>query len=582
MFLKKVPQKNGRVHLSIARNYRKGKKTKTDTVLSLGYLDELEREYADPIAHFKALALDMTEKERAVSAPVEITIHPLQKIDMREGGTRKNIGSAIALSHYNSFGIERTLRNSARGRKFEYDPNAIMRHLVLERITNPGSKLQAWANRDGYFFKNDFSEDDIYRSLGFFFECKDKVISSMNRSIVESGRRDTTSVFYDVTNFHFATDKEDELRRPGVAKLKSKAKSPLVQMGLLQDRNAIPITYKVFSGNTNDCITLIPTLKDLKKHYKLNDVVVVADKGINTSDNIAVCTLDGNDFVFSQSIRGTKSTEELRKWTLSETGYKKNEDETFKVKSRQDVKTVHLRDKDGKIIEDIDVDIKVVAFWSAKYEARSRHKRAETIAKARELVKSPAAYTKATHYGAAKYVKNITVDKKTGEIAEDVGKHALLDEEAIAQAEECDGYYCIITSKTNWSDEQIIDTYKGLWRIEEAFKISKSDIDTRPLFVWTAEHIEAHFLTCYIALSILRILQYDTGFAYSARAIIKELKAMSGTNEEGNWWLFDHRSELSDELSASVGLGLSRKRMRLEEIKNLLAQVSERKLHYTT
>ncbi|MDR2956798.1 MAG: hypothetical protein LBU61_01265 [Coriobacteriales bacterium] len=113
-------------------------------------------------------------------------------------------------------------------------------------------------------------------------------------------------------------------------------------------------------------------------------------------------------------------------------------------------------------------------------------------------------------------------------------------------------------------------------RIEEAFKITKSDIAARPVFVWTPEHIEAHFLTCFIALTILRLIQFDTGFKYSASSIIEELKAMSGTNEDSNMWLFDHRSDLSDELCASVGIDLSRRRMRLEDIKAVLAGVNEK------
>ena len=576
MFLKKVPQKNGRIYLSIAKNYRRDGMTRTDTIKGLGYLDELEKQYDDPIAFFKNMAKEMTEHEKEAYASRQITIHPMEKIDKRQDGQRKNIGCAVLLSYYNSLGIERTLRNASRAKGFKYDPNAIMRLFVIERILNPGSKRSAVQNSNSYFFRCEFSEDDAYRSLDFFAECKHFIINAMNRSIKNAGKRDMTSVFYDVTNYYFECDREDDLRKVGVNKKKDRSKNPIVQMGLLQDSNAVPITYKTFSGNTHDCTTLLPTLKELKKSYALKDVVVVADKGINTSDNIAACTLDGNDFVFSQSIRGTKSTDELRGWAISDDGYSPNKEGTFKSKSRQDKKTITIRDDKGKAIDKVDVDVKVVAFWSKKYEVRARKKRAEVIARAQELIDNPSAYNRQTHRGAARYVKNITFDKTTGEILKDVGKHALLDEESIADAEACDGYYCIITSKTGWSDDRIIDTYKGLWRIEEAFKITKSDIATRPVHVWTPEHIEAHFLTCFIALCILRLVQYDSNFQYSASSIIDELEAMSGTNEEGNWWLFDHRSDLSDVLCANVGIDLSRKRMRLEDIKKVLTEVSSR------
>jgi transposase len=454
-----------------------------------------------------------------------------------------------------------------------YDANAIMRLLVTERILSPGSKLSAHANRENYFFRSDFSDDDVYRSLDVLARVKNNVIAAMNRSIASSGKRDTTHVFYDVTNYYFEIEREDDLRRRGVEK--NKRPDPIVQMGLLQDRNAIPLGFEVFSGNTNDCLTLLPVLKDIKAELKLDRVIVVADKGINTSDNIAACTLDKNGFVFSQSIRGTKSKKELRNWVTSEAGYEVNAEETFKIKSRQDMKTVHIEDENGKK-RDVEVQVKVVAYWSAKYEARSRRKRAETIEKAKSLIASPAKFTKAGSYGAAKYVKSITFDKKTGEVLVDAGKHPVLDEAAIKEAEKCDGYYCIITSETHLKDHEIIDIYKGLWQIEEAFRITRTDLSTRPIYVNKPEHIKAHFLSCYIALTILRLIQLDLASRVSAHAIIDELSKMAGRYVQDNWWLFDHRTELSDTLCDSVGIDLRKQWMQLSEIKGILSAVNKK------
>jgi transposase len=581
VFLKKS-HKDGKTYLSITKGYREGGKSKSRTVKGLGYLDDLEKEHADPVSHFKAVAKEMTERENEQYAPVAITIHPAQRIDKRQEGQRKNIGCAVLLAHYNSLSIERTLRNAGRGRGFGYDANAIMRLLVIERAFHPGSKRAALRRGPGYFFRADFTEDDVYRCLDFFAECKEAVVAAMNRAIALAGTRDTATVFYDVTNYYFETETQDGLRRVGANKSSNKPKKPIVQMGLLQDANAIPITFKTFAGNTNDCTTLLPALKELKRGFDLRDVVVVADKGINTSDNIAACILDGNDFVFSQSVKGTKSTDELRRWVIDEAGYKEGRDGTFKKKSRQDMKRVTIKDGEGKTVKGVDIEVKVVAFWSKKYEVRARKKRAEVIARAEMLVKNPSEYNKKTHLGAARYVKNITFDKKTGEILADAGKRPVLDEQAIRDSEACDGYYCIITSKTDWPTDKVIDVYKGLWKIEEAFKITKSDIASRPAYVWKKEHIEAHFLTCYIALTLLRLIQYETGFAYSAGSIIGELAAMSGTNEDGNWWLFDHRSDLSDLLCSSVGIDLTKKRMKLEDIKKVLAQVSGKRQNSTT
>jgi transposase len=327
---------------------------------------------------------------------------------------------------------------------------------------------------------------------------------------------------------------------------------------------------------------MLPMMGTMKDELQIRRVVMVADKGLNTSTNIAAITLDGNGFVFSQSIRGTKSTDELRKWVISEEGYRTAGDTDggcdFKLKSRQDVKWLHITGDDGKV-RDVDIDIKVVAFWSSKYDRRAKHERAKVLEKAAALVKNPAAYNRHTHHGAAKYIRNVTVNKKTGEMIEDTGKAALLDTALIKAEEELDGYYCIITSETEMADLEIVDTYRGLWRIEESFKVTKSYLSARPVFVWTDKHIRAHFLICYISLTVCRLMQYDDGFSHSIESILDEIRDMNAVHLEDNWWRLYHRSELSDILCEQVGIDLSRKNMRLEDIKDVLAQVKANKVN---
>ena len=575
MYLKKS-NKDGRTYLSIMKGYREDGKSKSRTVKGLGYLDELEKDYPDPIAHFQDLAKTMTEEEREKGASAEITINPLQRIDKRANGQRKNIGCAIALSHYNSLDIERTLRNAARDRHFGYDTNAIMRLLVCERVLDPGSKLAAFDNRERYFFRSRFSRDDMGRALDFFAEYREALIAAMNRSLEKAERRAAGCIFYDVSNHYFEYGKEDEPQGRGTDKKEAASDKPIMQIGLLQDQSALPIAYRTFVSNTNDLTTLSPVLRELKSSYALKDVVVVADKSFNTTDNIAACYLGKNGFIFPQSIHAMKPDDELRSWILAEDGFAQNINGSFKTKSRLDVKDVHLRTREGKKIADVHVNTKLVAFWSAEYEARAKKKRAEVIAKAEELIRSPLKYNKQTHYNAARYVKNIAFDKTTGAVVEVGGKHAQLDEEGIAEAAACDGYYCLITSKTDWPDDLIIETYEGLWPIEEAFKITQANTALHPSFTWTEDQIEAHFLVCFIALTILRLIQSDTSFTHSAASIREEMQAMTGTAEDGNWWLFDHRTSLSDELCSSVGIDLSLKRMRLEDIKKILTQVNKK------
>ncbi len=343
-----------------------------------------------------------------------------------------------------------------------------------------------------------------------------------------------------------------------------------MQWGLLQDASGIPVTSKLFEGSTNDSKTLVEALPDLKEAAGMRRVVIVADKGMNCSENIAAAVGKGDGFVFGQSVRGTKSTSELRRWVLSDEGYRERGEDGFKSKGRQDTKLVHVKGPDGKA-EDAPVEVKVVAFWSRKRADRARHEREKVLEKSRQLVENPGKYTRATHYGAAQYVRNIDFDPKTGEVVA-CAKKPQIDWGAVRAAEACDGYYCIVTSETSWDEGRIIDAYRELWRIEESFKITKTGLEGRPAFVRTREHLEAHFLTCYIALTILRLIERALGRRYSALSILEDMRALGCSELEANIWLFDHRTDLTDELFALIGEEAPRKYMRRREIKALFGK----------
>ena len=566
MYLHKSKRKDGRTYLSLVAAYREGGKKRMRTVESLGYLDKLQELYDDPVAHFRAVCDAANAEAEAAAQAVSVEIHPMQK--MRAGeGYRKNYGSAALLAVYNELGVERAIRNATRGSKADYDANAVMRLLTVERILDPGSKRHAWENRDRYFFRTEFSLDDAYRALDVLCACRDRIVSAVNRAVDRMGIRDTTCVFYDVTNYYFEVDEPGGLRQKGVSK--EHRKSPIVQMGLLQDSGGIPIGYRLFPGNTPDPCTMLPVLEGMKRDYKCQRVIAVGDKGNNCSTNIAALVAGGDGFVYSQSIRGTKTDAETRDWVLSEADYACTCDEsghtTYKVKSRQGYKTVAVEDPDGRKRK-VDVDVKYVAFWSEKYQKRARRERQAALDKARKLIANPGAYTAATHFGAAKYVKGMRVDAKTGELLE-AATALEFDEERLAAEEACDGYYCIVTSETEMPDSDVIEAYRGLWRIEESFKVTKSDLETRPVYVSREEHIEAHFLTCYVALCILRVIQAATGGRYSARVIANEAAAMCCTNVADNWWVFDHRSEVSDSLCRMAGFDGSRRFAQAKDIK---------------
>lgn len=570
LYLKRDKKKNGRVYLSVTESYRNAEGVQRNRVVrSLGYLDDLEREWGPgALERCEAIRDEMTAEARERTAPQALTIHPAEKVDMR-ADNRKNIGVAVPLAYYNMLGVERAIRNACRGRRIGFDCNAAMRLLVADRLFDRSSKLSAWENRGKWFFESRLTDDDVYRSLDVMAAAKSPVIAAMNRAMAASGLREPGgNVFYDVTNYYFEIDEADELRRKGVSK--EHRPDPIVQMGLLQDRNGLPIAYRLFPGNTVDCLTMIPVLADMKREFGLERVIAVADKGLNCSDNIAALHARGDGFVFSQSIRGTKSPAELREWAVSGGGYAER-GEGFKVKSRQSWKTVTLKAEDSEDgrSHKLKVPVKQVAFWSEKYARRAEHDRAEAVAKARELAADPSRYDAATHYGAARYLDGLSVDKDTGELLE-CARVVVFDEAKLEEERRLDGYYVVITNETSMGDDEVIDTYRGLWRIEESFKVTKSDLEARPVRVWAREHIEAHFLVCYVALAIARVMQLVTGYRHSARAILDDLAAVSCTSAGGNWWLFDHRTRLTDELFALIGKASPTKWMRTSEIKSLL------------
>jgi transposase len=297
--------------------------------------------------------------------------------------------------------------------------------------------------------------------------------------------------------------------------------------------------------------------------------------GIITGDNIYYLTggKNRNGYVFSFSVRGGAS--EFKSYVLDNEGYMDvdgkpaDEDAEFKIKSRRIARDINVTMKSGRKAKKT-VYEKQVVFWSKKYADRARAQREEVVKKALDLVADPKKYNKAISYGAAKYVKNMEFDKETGEVLEG-SKRPYFDYGKLAGEEKYDGYYAIVTSELHMSDKTIIDTYRGLWEIEETFRVTKGTLEARPVYVSREDRIEAHFLTCFIALVIMRLIQKKTGRQYSAERIVECLNKIACSNEQDNLYLFDYRSEISDAIGNALGIDFTKKRLRLAEIKNILA-----------
>ncbi len=571
MHLKKAKTSSGRIYLSIADSYydKQRKMSRSKTIESLGYLDELQKQYDDPISHFTKRVEQLKAEKKTRLAPISFSFYDSDKLCVGDD-FRKNFGYAALSKIYHELGIHTFLINRQRHSKEQYDANTVMKMLVYSRLLFPASKKSSYDSRHRFFEKTDYSLDDVYRCLTLLDKQKENLQIWLNDRIKKNYGRDTSLIYYDVTNYYFESDKQDGLLHKGVSK--EHRPNPIVQMGLFMDQNGIPITYELFPGNTNDCLTYRPNFGRIKKQFNLGRVISVADKGMTTGDNIwyTINTPAHDGYVFSMSIRGAEKS--IKDYVLDENGYEWLGKE-YKRKSRKCPRTIRVTSITGKKINK-QVDEKQVVFWSEKYAKRAKAEREAALAKARDLAANPGNYTRATSYGAAKYVKKVEYDKETGEVLT-ASSILDIDEEKVREEEALDGYYMLLTSEMGTSDDEIIDMYRGLWRIEESFKVTKSELEARPVYVWTKEHIEAHFLTCFVALTIARILEMKLERKYSIGTILDSLSKAECSLLQQNYYLFDYYDETLKDIGKVINIDFSKRIRTLGEIKKILADTKK-------
>lgn len=570
MYVKQIFEKRtGRTFLTIVEGYREPGtgKVKQKTVMSIGYLDELEKEHDDPITYYKGVTKRMTEEAKEASKLLTFNFIANETIDA-SNTLRKNLGFAVLSYFYHELEINKFFINRQRNLNIEYSLNNIFQMLVYSRVLLPSSKKASFENMDTYFLDFNFHINHIYRALDYFNTYKEDLLLHIHEMVRLNYGRDTSNVYYDVTNYYFEIKEPDDFRKKGVSK--EHRTTPIVQMGLLMDNSGLPITYKLFEGNTNDCNTLMPVLDELKNDYNFGRVIVVADKGMNTGENIAYNIIHKNGYIYSQSIRGANA--ELKKYVLSDEGYEVSSD-GFKIKSRIVTTKIWVENAKGKNVQ-VEIEQKQVAFYSPDYDKRSKYEREKAVDKARKLIKKNK-NGKLPAKGAQKYIVSTTYDKETGEIHDELSDHHFVDREKIAEEEKYDGYYVIVTSELKMPNHEILDAYRNLWKIEETFKITKSELKTRPVYLSLKEHIEAHFLTCFVSLLLLRLLEKQTDHKYSTKELVNEMNNISGTYLAENYYMFDRNSPIVQDLGELVGVNFTKRFMTLGEIKNILAKMKK-------
>ena len=584
MYLKKsFNKKRNKTQLSFVQGYRINGKVKHKVIQNLGYLEDYLDKYEDPIAYFQQVAKEWNASQ---AAPETIEVRLLEKLP-DQCSNRKNLGYAIIKIVYAKLRIREFFQNKQRQLPAEYNLNSIFSLLIFNRFLFPSSKKNAYETKGRFFDSFSFSLDDVDRALGYFSRYSHELQKHLHAEVSSLIGRNSEKAYYDVTNYYFEIPYEDEdagsdterklKRKKGPSKEHRKA--PIIQMGLLMDPNGIPMAFHTFSGNESEKTTMLPAIQRVKKDYEIGRIIVVADRGLNTSDNTSVLSgtnasdeKNNDGYVYGQSIRGGDA--EFKKWALEPDGYvttmEKNKDGEaipFKHKSRLYAKEITKKDSNGARRLKMRIYQKQMVYYSEKYAKKQRHEREKAVAKARDLIKNPASYTKATSYGCTVYINNVSFSKDTGEIVN--GKELTINEQKIAEEAQYDGYYAIVTSEKELSDNEIRDIYKGLWEIEESFKIIKSEFKTRPVFVSNEDHIQAHFLICFVTLVVMRVLEQLIGKCHSVRQIRNSLASYCCSYLDRNYYVFDYRDDVILTMEKTFGLDLSKKYMQLSEIKKI-------------
>ena len=591
LFLKTTKYKNGKVYLSIVDGYRVNGKVKQKVFQKLGYLDELEKEFDDPIAHYKTYVNQLKEEFKT---KITTTFDTTQDNDFEDDTF--NIGYAYLKTIFKQLDIDSILKEKQYASKMEYSLSKCCELLTYSRILDPGSIKYTYEHKNQFFEPFDLSIDDLYRSLRPLLDCKEDIFKTIWENTKEKYKRDASTSYYDCTNYYFEIEYDDEdtknangeiikkgLRKRGPEK--NHRPDPIVEMGLLLDKQGFPISYNLFSGSTQEKETLIPEIHNIKRRHSIDKVIVVADRGLNCSDNMikmAGIDLDKQNrdgYIYGQSVRG--ADKEFKDWILSG-NYKIDkitDDEgneiIFKHKSRIYPRKMYItRDDKGltksgnKKKQSIIVDQKQMVYYSQKYADKQKRDRQMVIEKAKDLIKNPGAYTRATSYGAAGYINNIKFDKETGIVSN--GSELSLNQAKIDEDAKLDGYYSIVTSEENLSDLELRNIYKGLAKIEETFKITKSEFNARPINVRLEDHIDAHFLICFIGLVIIRILQDETNNKYTLKNLLEKMKKFKCTHETGNLYkLIGYKPEIQY-LNRKLKINMDKKYDTRENIKKIL------------
>lgn len=498
-FLKKTKNKKG-IYLQIYESYYdpERKSGAHRSYKPIGYVHELQANgMEDPIAVFGEEVQKLNqeykkkkqaEKERKIS----------------EESPEKLLGYFPLKNLNDSLGCKKYIDLMQTATHFRFNIFDMMSDLIYARVVHPCSKLKTyWEVIPKLFGKHAFSLDQIYSGLEYIGSEYEKIIEIFNHQVALKYPFDTSHSYFDCTNFYFEIDKEDHFRLKGPSK--ENKKEPIVGMGLLLDANQIPIGMKMYPGNESEKPVIREIIDDLKQRSHISGrTIQVADKGLNCFNNILHALKAGDGYIFSKSVKTLSETEKT--WVLLENDYvdvkNKKGEVLYRIKECVDDFSYSYTDNAGHR-KTLKLTEKRIVTFNPKLAEKQIYEINRQVEKAKNL---RACEAKKSEYGdSSKYVTFISTDKKGTKTAGKVKVE--INEKAIENAKKLAGYNMIITSEIHMSASEIYASYHNLWRIEESFRIMKSQLDARPAYMQKQETITGHFLICYLAVLLTRLLQ---------------------------------------------------------------------------
>lgn len=519
MRLQVIKSKNAASFYAIKTVYKDGKQ-KTVIVEKLGtYAKLLEKlNGGDPYewAKKRVEELNRLEQESKIS-DIQFSLSPSKKI--KSGNNRLYNGSFIFLSKiYRQLGLDRLCKKISGKYRFKYNLDSILSRLVYSRVIYPDSKLATNELSKKFIEQPDFDLHHIYRALDVLAKESDLIQSTVYENSHKTTPRDTRVLFYDCTNFYFEMEHEEGLRQYGYSK--EHRPNPIVQMGMFMDGNGMPLSFCINPGDTNEQLTMKPLEKKIIEDFGLSKFIVCTDAGLSSEDNRRYNTKGDRAFITTQSIKKLKGF--LKEWCLEKDGwFLQGSSKTYNITNIDEEKFKDSIFYKERWINENGFEQKLIATYSIKYRDYMRTIREQQINRAEKLINTNSDKLKKSSATDCKRFIKKTCCTKAGEIAEK--SIYSLNLEAIAEEAKYDGFYAVCTNIQGETCE-IIKINKKRWEIEECFRIMKTEFKARPVYLSDDDRIKAHFLTCYLALLIFRLLEKKLENGFTCEQIIEALR----------------------------------------------------------